>query len=123
MAQKFPGTDGGMGDNMGKTSEPYKAEGPPPGYNRKTIAENIRGVAKTTTQLIKGGSVTAEQEYQRMRICKSCELFDVPSKKCWACGCYMPMKAKVKLAQCPKGKWPKLDSMTGRPIKKPGTKL
>jgi hypothetical protein len=42
---------------------------------------------------------------ERMGICNSCpELFKLTTQ-CKKCGCFMNLKTKLKLAQCPLGKW------------------
>jgi hypothetical protein len=41
----------------------------------------------------------------RLSICNSCVVFRKTTKQCKACGCIMPLKARLKDAKCPIGKW------------------
>ena len=52
----------------------------------------------------------------RLDICSSCEHYVSETKSCGTlgvdalkdtktCGCFMPVKAKLKMAECPYGKW------------------
>jgi hypothetical protein len=41
----------------------------------------------------------------RLGICKECPVFRKATKQCKACGCIMTLKAKLKDAKCPIGKW------------------
>jgi len=41
----------------------------------------------------------------RFQACLGCELFDKEFRACMECGCYMPVKTKLKTAECPIGKW------------------
>jgi len=46
-----------------------------------------------------------EEYHRRYDICKSCGHFDYILKRCTACGCFMPFKAKVSWMKCPHGFW------------------
>jgi hypothetical protein len=49
--------------------------------------------------------VNEELFNERFNICKSCpELIEL-TKQCKQCGCFMSVKAKLELAQCPLNKW------------------
>lgn len=41
----------------------------------------------------------------RMKICRSCEHFDVTTRLCMVCKCFMPAKTRLSWAKCPKNKW------------------
>ena len=41
----------------------------------------------------------------RYSICQSCPELIKLTKQCKKCGCFMAVKAKMKLATCPIGKW------------------
>lgn len=41
----------------------------------------------------------------RLNICLECNVFRQLTKQCKICGCFMPLKAKLKDAKCPIGKW------------------
>ena len=48
---------------------------------------------------------TEEEAKVRMDICLSCpELLSI-TKQCKKCGCFMSLKTKFKLAECPIKKW------------------
>jgi hypothetical protein len=42
---------------------------------------------------------------QRLSICHQCPRFGEATKHCKECGCFMPLKVKLKDAKCPLGKW------------------
>jgi hypothetical protein len=42
---------------------------------------------------------------KRFDICLSCDRLIQMTKQCRECGCFMNMKAKLKEASCPIGKW------------------
>jgi len=48
--------------------------------------------------------LTKEQKEERLNICKACDKF-TEKQICKECNCYMPIKATVKRASCPLGKW------------------
>ncbi|HBR04195.1 MAG TPA: hypothetical protein DD722_00315 [Lachnospiraceae bacterium] len=46
----------------------------------------------------------SDEEYdRRLDICKECELLNAGT--CFACGCYVELKAVYKDGHCPKKKW------------------
>lgn len=42
---------------------------------------------------------------QRINICESCEEFRVTLNQCKVCGCFMPVKVRLKPMKCPLDKW------------------
>jgi hypothetical protein len=48
---------------------------------------------------------SSELRSKRLAVCASCDLFRQPLKQCSLCGCFMLVKAWLKLAKCPAGKW------------------
>ena len=42
---------------------------------------------------------------ERLEICKSCEKYDLNENRCFECGCYLAVKAKFILDDCPLNKW------------------
>lgn len=40
----------------------------------------------------------------RLDICRQCPLYSA-LKTCTVCRCYMPVKAQITEAKCPKGRW------------------
>lgn len=60
--------------------------------------------------------VTGRIKRERLAICESCEHYVASTKSCGTlgvdaltaskvCGCFMPAKAKLKMASCPYDKW------------------
>ncbi len=49
-------------------------------------------------------TVNNQVKQQRMEICQDCESF-TSFRTCKQCGCYMPAKAMLAIAECPMGKW------------------
>jgi hypothetical protein len=41
----------------------------------------------------------------RLNICVYCPRYKSKTQQCRECGCFMPLKAKLKDATCPLGKW------------------
>ena len=60
-------------------------------------------VIQELTALVGGKSHPTEFK-QRWDICKYCEFMDY-SNRCKKCGCFMNIKARLKKAKCPVGKW------------------
>jgi hypothetical protein len=49
--------------------------------------------------------VDADTRIQRLSICETCPELLQLTKQCKKCGCIMPLKAKLRKAECPIGKW------------------
>lgn len=49
--------------------------------------------------------VKKEIAQNRYDICKSCEHFNLETKNCNLCGCFMKVKVKIPEAFCPVNKW------------------
>lgn len=41
----------------------------------------------------------------RYLVCKACEKFNNTLKTCTICHCFMPVKTKIHMAECPLKKW------------------
>lgn len=41
----------------------------------------------------------------RLDICRKCPFFVKNTQQCKECGCFMNLKTKLKLAECPQHKW------------------
>lgn len=61
----------------------------------------VKGAVKTAAQAVTGGLIDPTA---RLDTCHQCEHL-LPTQRCALCGCYMPGKARVKLASCPDGRW------------------
>ncbi len=44
-----------------------------------------------------------EEQKERLDSCKECPFYKL--RACTKCGCFMPLKVKVKGSSCPEGKW------------------
>ena len=54
-----------------------------------------------------------ELQEKRMNICVSCENFFPTLQQCKICKCIMPMKTRLRRAECPVGKWEVLNKGEG----------
>lgn len=46
-----------------------------------------------------------EDTGKRLDLCRSCDKYIKLTHQCKMCGCFMNLKAKLKNASCPLGKW------------------
>lgn len=53
--------------------------------------------------------VGEELKNERLEICKGCEHFIKLTQSCSKCGCFMSAKTTLPNAECPVGKWHKVD--------------
>jgi hypothetical protein len=61
-------------------------------------------------QLRKSAALLPEEEQTlRFDICKSCEHFISLTTQCKKCGCVMKAKTYLPYAECPIGKWGKVE--------------
>tara|TARA_B100001142_G_scaffold6565_1_gene6657 strand:- start:8543 stop:9034 length:492 start_codon:yes stop_codon:yes gene_type:complete len=51
---------------------------------------------------------TNEQRLERMNICQDCDRYRKSTRQCKECGCFMVLKAQLKVSACPLDKWGKL---------------
>ena len=49
--------------------------------------------------------VSKEISKQRYAKCIECDSFENLTKHCRECACFMPLKTRMNLTPCPKGKW------------------
>ena len=69
----------------------------------------IKGLFITINQVIKfaskTGQIVAAKDVieKRMGICRTCEF--LTGSKCRHCGCNMPIKVGLIVAECPIGRW------------------
>lgn len=53
---------------------------------------------------IKQADCVTEEEYEyRLSVCRECE--KLLAGTCGACGCYVELRAAVRMSHCPKKKW------------------
>ena len=50
---------------------------------------------------------TKKEAAERFQICESCDKMSI-LKTCKHCGCFMPVKVKLRMVECPDGKWGKV---------------
>lgn len=46
---------------------------------------------------------------ERYAVCKTCKKFISVSTQCRVCLCFMPIKTKLNMTECPLGKWKDID--------------
>jgi hypothetical protein len=46
-----------------------------------------------------------KRKKDRLDICETCPRLFKPTWSCKECGCFMKVKAGIKIAKCPLGKW------------------
>tara|TARA_R100000808_G_scaffold63_1_gene509 strand:+ start:6869 stop:7498 length:630 start_codon:yes stop_codon:yes gene_type:complete len=75
-----------------------------------SVAAQGWNFAKAVTKYVStGGKKVDEHQFaERMAICDNCEYRSGP--RCLKCGCFLEMKASWASADCPIGKWPKVDA-------------
>lgn len=49
--------------------------------------------------------VTRQVSKERYAKCQQCDSFENLTKQCRECACFMPLKTRMNLTPCPKGKW------------------
>lgn len=68
--------------------------------------EYRKKLSATPLGLIDRSSYTSEDEAQtRIDVCDGCNSFIHLTKQCKECGCFMPLKTKLKNTKCPLNKW------------------
>ena len=53
--------------------------------------------------------VEKENAERRYEVCKECPKFVKLSTQCKICLCFMPIKTKLNMTECPIGKWKDID--------------
>jgi hypothetical protein len=60
----------------------------------------------TVKDLAKDSTLAAEATRQtRVEMCERCDKFRSATRQCSQCGCFVDMKARFQVMQCPLGKW------------------
>ena len=61
---------------------------------------------QTAKVIVKDPSWVDDNKFKsRMDLCERCDLYNLHSKRCKECGCFMLAKAKFNASSCPIGKW------------------
>jgi hypothetical protein len=56
---------------------------------------------------------TDEVAKKRLEICNGCAHLTKLTQQCKKCGCFMHLKVKISAAECPIGKWNKVEEVKG----------
>ena len=73
--------------------------------------EQVKGfknfVSEVGQTVVSGDGVFVSDEIiqTRLGICNECSHFNIHSKQCNLCGCFMEHKTKFKAAECPMNMW------------------
>jgi len=76
--------------------------------NKKTQIKNFLTTSKQVFKgFFKSGRVAVSYEtyYERLDICHKCDLFDNKEGRCFECGCFIHIKARLTEAECDLKKW------------------
>ena len=83
--------------------------------NNSVVKNNVKDMRTTSPAMKKAMIYDEDVLNERWSACSTCE-FLTNSETCTKCGCFMKVKHKLKMAECPVGKW-------GKYIEKPVTKI
>lgn len=74
-----------------------------------SLMERAKGFIKTTGKHISNGMKNVDDSVykERLSVCKKCEHLALKQNMCKKCGCYLPIKAKWEVSECPINKWKK----------------
>lgn len=90
-----------------------KVQNPDGSWSEKKIkykkTNAIAGIASAAAKAVKGGKVHTSIYDERIRKCQECPNYNNANTKCSICGCYMQVKARIALAECPVGVWGPID--------------
>ena len=80
-------------------------------YNTKKINNSMIDILKQRLQNLKDAAAPLSEEERNVRydICKSCEHFISATTQCDQCKCIMAAKTYLPFAECPIGKWNKVN--------------
>ncbi len=76
-----------------------------------SISEQAKNITEATGRVLNnifsGQTITSPQAVQESRIqtCLRCDKFDKSQRRCYECGCFIDVKVRFALEQCPLGKW------------------
>jgi len=72
------------------------------------MTRNLASTAKNVIQSVAAGNpmnVSEEEANRRKNICEGCNFYNKPQQRCTKCGCFLAVKAYLRAANCPLGKW------------------
>jgi formamidopyrimidine-DNA glycosylase len=66
----------------------------------RTVIDSAKTVAAGNTVNVEGDVAN-----KRKAICESCTAYNKVQQRCTKCGCFIAVKAYLRAASCPLGKW------------------
>jgi hypothetical protein len=69
-------------------------------YKKKLGATRPWDLLDSNTEYVEKAEAQA-----RLDICRTCPFFVKNTQQCKECGCFMNLKTKLTLAECPQHKW------------------
>lgn len=72
------------------------------------MAQNITRTAIDSIKTVAAGNsinVTSQEADKRKAICDKCDAYNKAQQRCTKCGCFIAVKAFLRAASCPLGKW------------------
>lgn len=78
------------------------------GQTSPSFFQKAKNLANTMGDFANSGFKVVDKEVydQRMETCRGCDRFE-NNRFCRECGCFMDLKAKIEVAECPLDKWSK----------------
>lgn len=73
------------------------------------MTDGIKKILASQIQKVRNVYLKAEEAYERIKICESCDKYIRLAKICSECKCFMPSKTRLRFAECPIGKWLKVE--------------
>ena len=95
-------------ETIDRQSDTEQASQPVPGPAPPNFWDKAWNLAETLAAFVADGcqTTTRDEFAARLRICEGCD--SRHENVCLACGCYLPLKARLRAADCPLEKWPKI---------------
>lgn len=77
---------------------------------KQIFIKQVKGFMRSMWLNIKSGfkHVTHEEYEDRLMVCHSCPFLNHKETQCTDCGCYVKVKARLKVEDCPQGYWKRL---------------
>ena len=81
-------------------------------HKRKRFIKQAKGFIRSIFLNIKSGfkNVSHADFKDRISVCKGCPYLHYKKPQCTDCGCWIYVKARLKVEDCPQGYWRKLDA-------------
>jgi len=77
---------------------------------KQIFIKQAKGFIKSLWLNIKSGfkHVSYDEYKERLMVCQGCPFLNYKEDRCTDCGCYVKVKARLKVEDCPQGYWRKL---------------